>query len=148
MKNRDILPRIYKYCAYQDRSRKEIEEKLISLEVEPKDIPEIMELLAADRMWDEARFARSFTRGKFTVKKWGRTKIRYELKKKGVNDVLIAEAFSSEIEEEDYLKILRALVEKKQKQWAAIAPFESRQKIIRYLQSRGYEWDKIMEVLG
>ncbi|MEM6802859.1 MAG: regulatory protein RecX [Bacteroidota bacterium] len=148
MKSRDILPRIYKYCAYQDRSRQEIEEKLKSLEVEPSDFEEIFEQLKLDRMWDEARYARSFTRGKFTVKKWGRTKIRHELKKKGVSSALIEEAFRSEIEEEDYQKIMAGLIEKKKNQWAALSAFESKQKIIRFLQQKGYEWDSIMQVLN
>lgn len=147
MKSKDILPRIYKYCAYQDRSRQEIVEKLISLEVFESEIPDILEELRQERMWDEARYAQSFTRGKFTVKKWGRTKIRFELKKKGVPVNLIEAAFNSEIEEEIYLETLQSIAEKKKKQWAAKPPFEAKQKVIRYLQQRGYEWELIMQVL-
>lgn len=147
MKSRDILPRIYKYCAYQDRSRQEIVEKLNSYEVNEEEIPDILEDLRKERMWDEARYARSFARGKFSYKKWGRTKIRFELRKKGVPQALIDQAIESEIEEEDYLDTLHILAEKKRKQWALKSSFESKQKIIRYLQQRGYEWELIMRVL-
>jgi len=103
--------------------------------------------LRQERMWDEARYARSFVRGKFTVKKWGRTKIRFELKKKGLTSELIEAAFRSEIEADDYLSTLRAIAEKKRAQWSGTPPFEAKQKVIRYLQQRGYEWELIMQVL-
>ena len=71
----------------------------------------MMELIN-DGFIDEERFSRSFCRGKFQIKKWGRRKIEFELKMKKISSVCIKKGME-EIEMEEYLRQLENQVEKK-----------------------------------
>ncbi|MEO0896392.1 MAG: regulatory protein RecX [Bacteroidota bacterium] len=145
--NEEILGKIYKYCAYQDRSRLEITEKLIELGLEEEKIEPMMQHLKEERFWDEERFARSFARGKFSIKRWGRQKIRHELKAKKVPIDLIELAIDQEIEKEDYLKSLTFLTEKKFADLKRKNSYENRGKLYRFLHQKGYESDLIYEAI-
>ena len=57
---------------------------------------------------NEERFAIAFVGGRFRIKKWGRVKIRYELKQKRISDYCIKIGLAS-IAEEDYIKTLQKL---------------------------------------
>jgi len=61
---------------------------------------------------DEERYARIFVRSKFHINKWGRVKIRYELKSRTIPEKLVQKAMD-EIGEEDYMKTIRELILKK-----------------------------------
>ena len=74
------LQKLKHYCGYQDRSHSEVKEKLYSLGVWKKDHDEIMAALIEENYLNEERFALAFAGGKFRMKKWGRVKIKYELK--------------------------------------------------------------------
>jgi len=144
--NEEILVKIYKYCAYQDRCKSEILQKLEEIGVEePAWADEIMEHLRRERFWDEERYARSFARGKFRIKSWGRIKIRQELRQKGIPASMIDLALKEEIDEEDYLSTLQRLVQKKKKERKDDNSWETRAKIYRFLSQKGYESDLINE---
>jgi len=137
--NEEILGKIYKYCAYQDRCRKEVTDKLMELGLDPDQLPSMLKHLQEERFWDEERYARSFARGKFNIKRWGRQKIRFELKAKKVPDHLITLAIMEEIEEDDYLQTLSYLIEKKSKEISGSNSFDKRGKLLRYMLQKGYE---------
>ena len=143
----EILIRIYKYCAYQDRCTSEVVKKLKELDAPEDKIPDFLAHLEAERMLDEERFARSFARGKFSVKRWGKQKIRFELRKKRVPENLISIALNEEIEEETYRQTVEYWVERKGKQWAKVPVIERKSKILRFLQQKGFEWDRIQDGL-
>lgn len=144
--NEEILVKIYKYCAYQDRCRKEIVEKLSDLEINEVEILENYLLhLSKERFWDEERFARNFARGKFRIKGWGRLKIRNELRLKEVSQELISLALKEEIEDEEYLKTLRKFVKRKAQEIKDINLWSERAKIRRFLAQKGYEDNLIIQ---
>ena len=66
------LQKLQRYCAYQDRCHQEVRAKLLSLGVYGDEMEEIIVSLIEDKFLDEERFARSFARGKFRLKQWGR----------------------------------------------------------------------------
>lgn len=138
--NEEILAKIYKYCAYQDRCRKEIVEKLFDLGLlEAEELEKILLHLSNERFWDEERFARNFVRGKFRIKGWGRLKIRNELRLKEVPKELIKLAIDEEIEQEEYLLSLRKFVNKKMKEIKDPNLWSERAKVQRFLAQKGYE---------
>ena len=92
---------------------------------------------------NEERYARSFARGKFRIKKWGRIKIRLELKKKGVYSKCIDFAMQ-EIDDNDYLETLKELLQKKSRLVKEPNSFKKKIKLKRYLVSRGFEFDLIL----
>jgi regulatory protein len=76
--------KIQDYCAYQERCHQDVSNKLKSWGLIPDAIDMLLGELMQHNFLNEERYARSFARGKFRIKKWGRIKIRLELKKKGV----------------------------------------------------------------
>ncbi|MBC8464705.1 MAG: RecX family transcriptional regulator, partial [Bacteroidetes bacterium] len=90
--------------------------------------------------------ARSFCRGKFKIKKWGRRKITFELKKKRVSAVCIAKGLE-EIEEEEYLESLITLLHKKEVLVKDKNPFVRKKKMVDYMVRKGYESDLVWEAV-
>src|SRR5690606_13971702 len=108
----EIRDKLAKYCAYQDRCHWEVENKMREFNLIPEAYDAIMIYLIQNGFLNEERFARSFVRGKFNQKSWGRIKIRVELKKRKIPAKMIESALS-EIDEVNYLQTLENLFEKK-----------------------------------
>jgi len=88
-----------RFCAYQERCHKEVVAKLRQMRMIPEAIDLILTHLIEDNYLNEERFARSFARGKFRFKKWGRVRITRELKLRAISRYNIACAME-EIEED------------------------------------------------
>jgi len=141
------LAAIQHYCAYQERCHSEVRGKLLELHVYGQDLEEAMAALIADDFLNEERFARSYTRGKFRIKQWGRKKIINELKKKKVSEYCIRKGLL-EINEDAYAETLQTLFDKKATELRGERNIWIRkQKMQRYLLQKGYEQDMIAELL-
>ena len=142
----DALARLQKYCAYQDRCHQEVRSKLVEIGIYGDDLEEIIVDLIQDKFLDEQRFALSFARGKFRYKKWGRIRIRRELKMRDISDYCMKKAMA-EIEEEDYIQTIQTLLTKKDQQIKEKNPFTRRKKLADYVIGKGYEsflvWNEI-----
>jgi len=139
--------KIKQYCAYQERCHSEVKEKLYNLGVWKKEHDEIIATLIEENYLNEERFAIAFAGGKFRVKQWGRVKIKYELKQKGVSEYCIKKALK-QIGEEDYLKVLKELAEKKQASLKGEQYLIRKKKTMDYLMGRGFEAELVRSVLG
>jgi regulatory protein len=95
---------------------------------------------------DEERYARVFVRGKFHINKWGRVKIRYELKNRTIPDHLINKAME-EIGDDDYERTIRELVLRKMSEINTEKHLNIREKIITFVTGKGFEFDLISKVL-
>lgn len=141
------LQKLQHYCAYQDRCHSEVRSKLLDLGVYGDTLEEIMSELIIEKFLDEERFARSYARGKFNLKKWGRQRIIRELKMRKISPYCIKKAMT-EIEQEDYVKALIDILEKKIKQYSAKDnEYIAKQKTAKYAHSRGYEIGLVWELL-
>src|SRR5699024_2360006 len=143
---REALEKLKHYCAYQERSHKEVEEKLHQLKVWGEDADEIISNLIQENFLNEERYAQAYVRGKFNMKKWGRNKIRYALKRNQISDYCIKKGMQ-EIDEEDYLKTLSVLTRKKYETLKKEQHFRRIQKTRAYLVRKGYEYELITETL-
>lgn len=132
------------YCIYQDRCHKEVEEKLSKMRLIPEVIEIVISHLISENFLNETRFAQSFARGKFRIKKWGKNRIVRELKFKNITDYNIKLALK-EIDEEEYLDTLESLVRKKVDTIHEKDSFKKRKKIVDYLLRQGYESSLIYE---
>lgn len=144
----EALKKLENYCAYQDRCHKEVQDKLKEMRMIPEAIDHIIYQLIQDKFLDEERFARSFARGKFRTKKWGKTRIVRELKLREITKYNINLALT-EIEETEYLKTFEKLVKKRLKQ---LKPeknlYKKKNKLMTYLQYRGWESHLIYEKIN
>lgn len=143
----EALQKIAAYCAYQERSSKEVETKLRSYGLEEDDAGEIMIRLVREKLLDDERFARSFARGKHRLKKWGRRRIRMELKQRGISEFCI-KAGLSEIDGDEYYQNLKELLEKKNALEKDPHPHKRRQKLMAYATQKGYEGEFIQDALS
>lgn len=141
------LKKLQKYCAYQDRCHSEVRSKLIELEVYGDRLEQIIADLISEKFLDEQRFANSFAGGKFRIKKWGRTKIRLELKMRKVSDYCIKKALLQEIPDEDYLDTLAQVLKKKASLTQEPNAFKRNSKIAKYAISKGFESHLVWELL-
>ena len=134
----EALQKLMHYCAYRDRSQKEVENKLDEMRMIPEAKEKIIISLMQENFLNEERFARSFVRGKFRIKKWGRIKITQELKKKEISSPIIKLGLS-EIKESDYIKTLYELAEKKEEKITEPNSFKKKKKLADHLLRKGYE---------
>ncbi|MDO5655368.1 MAG: regulatory protein RecX [Flavobacteriaceae bacterium] len=132
------------YCVYQDRCHQEIDHKLNSFQLIPEAKDEIILYLIRENFLNEERFAKSFARGKFYQKKWGRVKISMELKKRWINERLIQTALQ-EINEDDYRNTLKKLYQQKFESLQDSKNYIKHHKSVRFLMQKGYEYALINE---
>jgi regulatory protein len=142
-----VLEKIRNYCGYQERCIRDVEEKLKDWAVQKKLIPGIIAQLQNESILNEERFARAYTRGKFRLNKWGRQKIEFELKIRGIPDAMIAEGLK-EIDEEEYLQVLQDLIIVKHKDARPEKDLNIREKIINFAVGKGYEMDLVLDYLN
>ncbi|RKR15058.1 regulatory protein [Maribacter vaceletii] len=134
------------YCAYQDRSHKEVTDKLKEMRMIPEAIDQIVGNLLDDNFLNEERFAKSFARGKFNIKKWGKIRIVRELKLRQISKYNITIALK-EIEEPIYLETLDILAKKRLSQIRETNIQKRKKKLADYLLYRGWESHLVYEKL-
>lgn len=143
---KEATVKLMQYCAYRDRSQKEVEDKLVEMRMIPAAREAIVIKLMQEDFLNEERFARSFVRGKFRIKKWGRIKIRQELRLREISNPIIKIALT-EIDEKEYVKTLYALAEKKSSSLKEPNQLKCRKKITDHLLQKGYEVSLVFEVV-
>ncbi|MEZ4809583.1 MAG: regulatory protein RecX [Allomuricauda sp.] len=126
------------YCAYQERCHQEVFEKLTGMRMIPEAIDQIMAHLIQENYLNEERFAKSFARGKFRIKKWGKNRIVQELKQRHISPFNIKSALF-EIGEQDYLDTLEELAKKRLSQITESNIQKKKKKLADYLLYRGWE---------
>ena len=143
------IERLKNYCALQDRCQWEVTQKMKEWGLLEMTQNHILEILIQEKYVDEERFAQSFCRGKFLIKKWGKVKITNELKKKKISDICIKKGLE-EIDLTEYDLLLEDLLTKKNDTLRDKNHFTRKSKLARFLIQRGFEgnlvWDKIREL--
>lgn len=144
------LDRMQKYCAYQDRCHKEVRSKLYEIGMYGEDLENIIVALIEEKFLDEQRFATAYARGKFRYKKWGRIRIKRELKMRQISAYCLKKAME-EISDEDYLETLEELLEKKNRVLRENNIWKRRKKLADYVIGKGYEsylvWEAVKRLL-
>lgn len=138
------------YCAYQDRCHKEVNQKLKDMGMIPSAIDQVINVLIQENFLNEERFSKSFARGKFNIKKWGKRRIVNELKQRNISKYNITSALK-EIDENDYLETLEQLARKRLDALSEKNIQKRRKKLADYLLYRGWEshlvYEKITELI-
>ena len=145
---KEAIAKLEHYCAYQERCNYEVRNKLWTLGFWGDWADEIVMHLIDENFLHEERFARTFARGKFRFKKWGKIKIRQKLREKRVNKKLIDFAIDKELDDEDYWKVVEGLVAKKDKTLREDDLFVRKKKIFNYLFQKGFESGLIWKAIN
>lgn len=143
----EALQKLKHYCGYQERSQYEAIQKLYELGVSKSEHDDVLSALIEENYINEERFAVQYAGGKFRMKDWGRKKIYYGLKEKKISDYCIKAAMKS-IDEEDYIKTLSRLAERKYKSLKGEQYLSRKKKSTDYLLQKGYEPDLINRAIA
>lgn len=130
--------KISHYCAYQERSHREVRNKLYEFGLFKTDVEELLTRLITEGFLNEERFAKAFAGGKFRMKKWGRNKIVHELEAHALTQKCIQKGLL-EIDHGQYTKTLKELIRKKLTQTEEANLFKKRDKVARYAIGKGFE---------
>ena len=140
-----IIEKIQSYCLYQERCVNEVKNKLFLLKVSSKSANDIIEYLIDNDYLNEERYAKMFIQGKLRIKKWGRIKLKYELRLKGI-DIKIINKYINQINEEDYIKYFNEFSTNKIK-FLKGSTDQKKRSFINYFTYRGWENDLIYQKL-
>ena len=130
-----IVEKIQSYCIYQDRCEKEVKKKLYTFNVE-KDLQlKIINYLIDNDYLNEERFTKLFIQGKLRIKKWGKMKLKFELKSRGVENSMI-DKYINEISDEEYTAYFNEFYFKKIK-FLKSTKEQKKRSFINYIAYRG-----------
>ena len=141
-----VLDKMAKYCAYQERCVKDVRDKLKTFDIPEEEKSKILDYLLDNRFVNDERFAKSFVRGKVNQSGWGINKIRFHLIQKGIGKELIDEALG-QTDEEVYRQRLIDILKTKSKTVKAENDFEKKRKLAAYATQKGFEGNLVWEVL-
>jgi regulatory protein len=141
-----VLNQLARFCAYQERCVSEIKQKMRDLLVGESDYAIYLSWLSENNYLNEARFVELFVRSKFNQKHWGRNKIMFELKKRGIPESLLSNVYN-EITEADYMVQLTKIILKKKAELKLGTAQQKYQKCYAFAMSKGYESSLIVAQL-
>jgi regulatory protein len=133
-----------RFCVYQDRCHKEVISKLYDCNMIPETHDIIIVHLIQHDFLNEERFSKSYARGKFRIKKWGKVRIVRELKFRNISAYNVKTALK-EIEESDYFNTFNTLALKKFDSITELNPYKKKKKLADYLLYRGWESNLVYE---
>lgn len=144
--NSDILHRILQYCAKSEHCTQDVRQKLISWIVPDDEIEEILVRLRHEKFLDDNRYALSFVTEKWKLDHWGKEKIRNSLLSKGMDEETVQQVLET-ISEEEYLKGMDQLLNKKRNELKTVDPSSLVKRLMSFAISRGFEEEKVIQWL-
>ena len=133
-------------CAQAEHCQYEMLEKMRRWEMPEEEQAHVMQRLVSERYVDDERYARAFVKDKVRYNKWGRRKVEQALWQKHIDDD-IRQRVLDEVDDEEYLNVLRPLLKQKRKSTKANNDYELNQKLVRFTLSRGFTFDIIRQCL-
>ena len=133
-------------CAQAEHCQQEMRDKMRRWELDETVQNRIIDRLIKERYVDDERYARAFVKDKIRYNKWGRRKVQQALWQKRI-DADIQQRVLDEIDEKEYLDVLRPLLKQKRKNIRAASDYELNQKLARFALSRGFTFDLIRQCL-
>ena len=145
------LARAAALCSRSEQAESDVRTKILGWGVPPDDCNQILARLKSENFLIEERYARAYARDKFAFNGWGRQKIAFMLKAKGVSKPTIEAAIGG-IAEADYRATLIKLLKAKARAVANRDPQQARAALLRLAASRGFEpnvfYPAVSQVLG
>ena len=133
-------------CAQAEHCEQEMRDKMKRWELDEMVQNRVVERLMKERFIDNERYARAFVKDKIRYNKWGRRKVQQALWLKRI-DADIQQRVLDEIDEKEYLDVLRPLLKQKRRSTKAADEYELNQKLVRFALSRGFTFDVIRQCL-
>lgn len=133
-------------CAQAEHCQWEMLEKMRRWEVPEEAQARVMQRLVKERYVDDERYARAFVKDKIRYNKWGRRKVDQALWQKHIDED-IRKRVLDEVDDDEYLSVLRPLLKQKRKSTKANSDYELNQKLMRFAMGRGFTFDIIRQCI-
>lgn len=138
--------RLADYCARGEHCAYELLAILAKWEIPEDARMRILKELQKRRYFDDERYARAFVMDKIRYNRWGRRKVQQALWQKHIADNILQKVLD-EVDEKEYLDVLRPLLKQKRKSVKAQSDYELNQKLMRYALGRGFSFDQIRQCI-
>ena len=133
-------------CARSEHCQYELTEKMRRWGMTPEAQARVMARLVGERYVDDERYCRAFVRDTIRYNKWGRRKVEQALWMKRI-DTEIQQRILGEVDDEEYLSVLRPLLKQKRRTLKAASDYEENQKLVKFALSRGFTFDIIRQCI-
>ena len=133
-------------CAQAEHCQYEMLEKMRRWELPDDAQARVMAKLIKERYVDDERYAQAFVNDKIHYNKWGRRKVEQALWQKHI-DKDIREQILNEVDDDEYLSVLRPLLKQKQKTLKGGTDYERNQKLVKFALQRGFTYDIIRQCI-
>ena len=143
---KNTFSRLAALCARREYCQHDMLEKMRQWGLSEEDQAQVMQQLTEGRYVDDERFARAFVNDKVRYGKWGRRKIEQALWMKHIDEDIAASVLD-EVDDEEYLDVLRPMVKQKLCSTTAASDYELRMKVTKWALSRGFTMDIIRQCL-
>jgi Uncharacterized protein conserved in bacteria len=142
----EALHRMAAYCSMKECCVHDVRKKVSAMGLDGDVVERIVKRLVDERFLDDSRFANAFVKDKLRFNKWGRIKIGYELRGKGVEASVIANAIES-IDEDEYMSVLQDLLKAKKHTLRGKDERAAFNCVLRFAAGRGFESREILPCL-
>ncbi len=133
-------------CAQAEHCQHEMLEKMRRWELSDEAQARVMQRLVKERYVDDERYTRAFVKDKIRYNKWGRRKVEQALWQKHIDED-IRQRVLDEVDDDEYLSVLKPLLKQKRKSTKAANDYELNQKLMRFALSRGFTFDIIRQCI-
>ena len=133
-------------CAQAEHCQYEMLEKMRRWELTEEAQARVMHRLVGEKYVDDERFARAFVKDKIRYNKWGRRKVEQAMWAKHIDED-IRQRVLDEVDDEEYISVLRPLLKQKRKSIKANSDYELNGKLIRFAMGRGFTMDIIKQCI-
>lgn len=133
-------------CAQAEHCQYEMLEKMHRWELDDEAQARVMQRLVSERYVDDERYARAFVKDKVRYNKWGRRKVEQALWQKHIDED-IRQQVLDEIDDEEYISVLRPLLKQKRRSTKAANDYQLNQKLMRFALGRGFTFDIIRQCM-
>lgn len=133
------LGRAAALCSRSEQCAHDIREKCRRWGLSDGDIARLITCLEQEKFLCEQRYVHAFVNDKYRYQHWGRTKIAYALRLKGIDGSAVAEALNEVAADEEYQDTLVELIRSRLKNATFPLSQQDRARIYRFAMQRGYE---------
>ena len=147
MTEQEAYLRLAALCAQAEHCEYEMQEKMRRWEIADDAQARVMQRLITERYVDDERFARAFANDKVKYNRWGRRKVEQAMWLKHIAEDIRQRVLDS-IDDEEYIAILRPLLQQKRRSVKAHNDYELRQKLIKFAIGRGFTMDIIKQCIS
>ncbi|MCR5198045.1 MAG: RecX family transcriptional regulator [Prevotella sp.] len=133
-------------CARSEHCQQEMLEKMRQWGVSQEEQAQVMARLVSESYVDDERYARAFVSDKIRYNKWGRRKVEQALWLKRIDKAIAAQVLD-EVDDAEYVSVLRPLLKQKRRSTKAASEYELTMKLIKFALSRGFTMDIIKQCI-